>query len=153
LAADDIVGAPPEAAADWTGWQPWTDYRTDTFVRTIGRAYMRQDEQGRASVGLETQAGHHNRMDMLHGGFLATFADHAYFCGLRAMGRAELVEGVTLDLSMQYLGVGRVGPPIYAEVELLRETGRLVFMRLLIRQNGQPVAASSATIRKPSRRA
>jgi hypothetical protein len=49
---------------------------------------------------------------------------------------------------MQYLGAGRVGPLLLAQVDLLRETGRLLFLRLLMTQDGEPVAASTATIRK-----
>ena len=81
-------------------------------------------------------------------GFLAAFADHAYFGALWAMGHQGQVNGVTIDLSMQYLGAGKVGPDLLAEVELLRETGRLMFLRMLITQEGEPVAASTATLRK-----
>jgi acyl-coenzyme A thioesterase PaaI-like protein len=112
---------------------------------------MRGVAPGRSQVALETRSSHRNRLDTLHGGFLAAFADHAFFGGLWAMGRKELVEGITIDLSMQYLGAGRVGPVLLADVELLKETGRMLFLRMLISQQDEPVAASTATIRKPNR--
>lgn len=132
----------------WAGWVMWSDPFPDTFLQAIGRGYMRADGDNRALVGLETRTSHRNRLDTLHGGFIAAFADHAFFGGLWAMGHVEQINGMTIDLSMQYLGVGRVGSPLMAEVELLRETGRLMFLRMTIRQDGEPVAASTATIRK-----
>ncbi len=101
---------------------------------------------------LETRPFHANRLGALHGGFLAAFADHAYFAALAAMGRPDQARAVTVDLVMQYCGSGRIGPDLCAEVELLRETGRMMFMRLRILQEEELVAASSATVRKaPSR--
>ena len=64
------------------------------------------------------------------------------------MGHKDQIHGGTIDLSMQYLGAGRVGPRLLAQVDLLRETGRLLFLRMLMTQDDEPVAASTATIRK-----
>jgi acyl-coenzyme A thioesterase PaaI-like protein len=55
---------------------------------------------------------------------------------------------VTLDLSVQFIGAGALDAPIEAEVELLRETGRLIFLRGLIVQAEQRVASFSGTVRK-----
>ena len=133
----------------WAGWLVWTDPVQGTFLDTsIGPSYSRSDGAGRATVMLETRPAHANRMGALHGGFLAGFADHAYFAGLAAMGRPEQASAVTVDLGMQYCGSGDVGPPLRAEVELLRETGRLMFMRMTIHQGDGLVAASTATVRK-----
>ena len=41
--------------------------------------------------------------------------------------------------------------PIEAQVELLKETGRLLFLRGLVVQGEARIAAFSATIRKPSK--
>jgi acyl-coenzyme A thioesterase PaaI-like protein len=148
LTSDGVAGGKPLTEGKWAGWIAWSDPHPDTFLQAIGRGYMRADSATKALVGLETRSGHRNRLDSLHGGFLAAFADHAYFGGLWAMGHVEQVNGVTIDLSMQYLGSGKVGPDLFAEVELLRETGRLMFLRMLIKQDGQLVAASTATLRK-----
>jgi acyl-coenzyme A thioesterase PaaI-like protein len=148
LTSDGVAGGKPLTEGKWAGWIAWSDPHPDTFLQAIGRGYMRADSATNALVGLETRSGHRNRLDSLHGGFLAAFADHAYFGGLWAMGHVEQVNGVTIDLSMQYLGSGKVGPDLFAEVELLRETGRLMFLRMLIKQDGQLVAASTATLRK-----
>jgi uncharacterized protein (TIGR00369 family) len=133
----------------WAGWLVWTDPVAGTFLdASIGRSYSRGNGQGKATVMLETRPSHANRLGALHGGFLAGFADHAYFAGLTAMGRPEQAAAVTVDLSMQYCGSGEVGSPLQAEVELLHETGRLMFMRLTIHQDDKLVASSTATVRK-----
>lgn len=150
MASDGIAGGVTLSDGKWAGWAAWSDPHPDTFLQAIGRGYMRSDAPGKARVGLETCSGHRNRLDTLHGGFFAAFADHAYFGGLWAMGHKEQMNGVTIDLSMQYLGAGKVGPDLFAEVELLRETGRLMFLRMLLTQDDEPVAASTATIRKAS---
>ena len=97
---------------------------------------------------LETRPSHANRNGALHGGFLAAFADHAYFAALAAMGRPEQAAAVTVDLSMQYCGAGKVGQSLRADVEVLQETGRLFFMRLTLHQGDGLVASSTATVRK-----
>lgn len=121
----------------------------ETFLGTsIGPSYSRGQDERRATVMLETHQRHANRNGALHGGFLAAFADHAYFAALAAMGRPEQAAAVTVDLSMQYCGSGQVGQPLRAEVDVLQETGRLFFMRLTLHQEDRLVAASTATVRK-----
>lgn len=146
--SDGVVGGIPLTEGKWAGWSGWADPHPDTFLQAIGRGYMRGLGDTKALVGLETRSSHRNRLDTLHGGFLAAFADHAFFGALWAMGHKAQVNGVTIDLTMQYLGAGKVGPDLIAEVELLRETGRMLFLRMVMTQDGAPVAASTGTIRK-----
>lgn len=146
--SDGIAGGLALTEGKWTGWTAWADPHPDTFLQAIGCGFMRGLGTTKAQVALETRSSHRNRLDTLHGGFLAAFADHAFFGALWAMGHKAQVNGVTVDLTMQYLGAGTVGPDLIAEVDLLRETGRMMFLRMVMTQDGQPVAASTATIRK-----
>ena len=133
----------------WADWLRWSDPVPETFLSTsVGPSYSRGDGERRATVVLETHQSHANRNGALHGGFLAAFADHAYFAALAAMGRPEQAAAVTVDLSMQYCGSGKVGQPLRADVEVLQETGRLFFMRLTLHQDDALVASSTATVRK-----
>ena len=60
---------------------------------------------------------------------------------------------MTLDLSTQFIGGGRIGEPLEAQVELLKETGRLLFLRgLVVQGEGDPIASFAGTIRKPTAR-
>jgi len=150
LTSDGVAGGTALTEGKWAGWSAWSDPQPDTFLQAIGQGYMRVEGPGKALVALETRAGHRNRNNTLHGGFLAAFADHVYFGALWVLGHRSHVNGVTLDLTMQYLGAGKIGPDLLAEAEVLRETGRFFFVRLLITQEGQAVASSTATLRKAS---
>lgn len=55
---------------------------------------------------------------------------------------------MTLDLNSHFVGAGKVGQPLDAEVEIIRETGRLMFLRGLVVQAGETVCAFTGTIRK-----
>lgn len=133
------------------GWISWSEDDFRGFLRVVGPSFAKPLDERRARVVIATTAEHQNRLNALHGGFLAGFADHAYFAALAALGQPEQVAGVTTDLTMQYFAAGKVGPDLEAEVEILRETGRMIFMRLLLLQDGAPICSSSATIRKSSR--
>lgn len=148
--ADEETNAPASVEQDWTGWRKWRAPNEDSFIAVFGEGYSRSDAPGKALVAVLTRSAHRNINGVLHGGFLSGFADHAYFIGLGAMGRPEQIRGVTVDLSMQFLGTGRIGAPLIADIELLRETGRMMFLRLTITQDGEMIAASSVTVRKAS---
>ena len=133
----------------WADWLRWSEPVPDTFLNTsVGPSYSRGEDARRATVMLETRQSHANRNGALHGGFLAAFADHAYFAALAAIGRPEQAAAVTVDLFMQYCGSGKVGHPLRADVEVLQETGRLFFMRLTLHQDDALVASSTAIVRK-----
>eukprot|EP01041_Mallomonas_annulata_P030435 gene30435-52568_t len=59
------------------------------------------------------------------------------FGASRMFGLIEAGAAVTLDLSVQFIGAGIIGEPLDAEVELLKETGRLLFMRGIVTQGDE----------------
>jgi acyl-coenzyme A thioesterase PaaI-like protein len=65
-------------------------------------------------------------------------------------GLIEAGTAVTLDMSVQFIGAGKSGSSLDAEVELLKETRRLLFLRGLVVQGETRIAAYSGTIRKPT---
>ena len=76
------------------------------------------------------------------------FIDQILFLGPHALGIKGSLGGMTLDVSTQFFGPLRAGAPIDAVVDVLRETGRLMFLRGLLEQDGQAAVAFSGTIRK-----
>ena len=82
-----------------------------------------------------------------HGRAILNLIDMSFFAGGYMAGFAD-VEAVTLDTSVQFIGAGQLGAPLDAEVELLRETGRLAFFRGLVVQDGATVASYAGTLRK-----
>ena len=93
---------------------------------------------------------HSNLLDAVHGGVTLALIDISLFAGMRVLTGGDAAGSVTLDLSTQFIGAGKVGQPLDAVVEILRETGRLMFLRGIVEQDGAMVAAYNGTIRKPS---
>jgi uncharacterized protein (TIGR00369 family) len=138
------------ADGEWAGWIRHTDEEPDTYLSIIGPSFSKPTGPARATVAVETRAVHRNRMGALHGGFVAAVADHVGFAALKALGRPEQLGGVTIDLQVQFVGSGKVGQPLVADVEILKETGRLFFVRMTFSQGDELVAAATATFRKAS---
>ena len=136
---------------DHPGWMTWALSDPTRFNNLLGPFLLRM-EDGVARVRMTPRHEHSNLQDNLHGGALLAFVDIALFAASRGFGVIEAGTAVTLDLSVQFIGAGKVGTPIEAQVELLRETGRLLFLRGLVVQGETKVASFSGTIRKPTRR-
>ena len=136
---------------DHPGWWSW-DLADDTrFNATIGKLLVRADGPGRATCRMFPDARHSNLGEMVHGGAILTFIDMAFFAGGRLAG-ANVMRAVTLDCNTRFLSPGKLGVPLDAEIEILRETGRLVFMQGKVVQEGEIVAAFSGALRKFTKR-
>ena len=114
--------------------------------------FLLKVEGGTARVRMTPRHEHSNLSNHLHGGALLAFIDIALFAASRGFGLIEAGTAVTLDLSVQFIGGGKIGGAIEAQVEVLRETGRLLFLRGLVVQDDATIAGFSRTIRKPTRR-
>ena len=132
------------------GWWTWELAAEDRFNAVIGKLLVRPDGPGRAVCRMFPELRHSNLGDMVHGGALLTFVDMALFAGGRLAG-ADVVRAVTLDLSTRFLAPGKIGVPLDAEVELLRETKRLAFFAGRVVQEGELVASFSGALRKLSK--
>ena len=86
----------------------------------------------------------------LHGGFLLAFLDQAVFVGPITLGRLPFNGAVTLNFATQFVGPGRADIPLDCVVEIVSETGKLIFLRGQIEQEGRPVLSYQATLRKLS---
>ena len=128
----------------WHSWQLRDDTRYNGF---LGPLLVRR-EGDIARVRMTPLHKHSNLADAVHGGTTLGFIDVALFGASRVFGLIEAGTAVTLDLSVQFIGAGKTGVIMEAEVELLRETRRLLFLRGLVTQGDDKVAAFSGTIRK-----
>src|SRR3546814_8893637 len=77
---------------------------------------------------------HSNLGDNVHGAVTLALVDIALFAASHQFGSLDAGHSVTLDLSTQFVGAGRIGEPLDAVVELVRETGRLLFLCGLVVQ-------------------
>ena len=129
------------------GWWTWDLPEDDRYNATLGKLLVRPEGEGGARCRMFPDKRQSNLGDVVHGGAILTFIDMAMFAGGYA-GGADLGPSVTLDLSAQFLSPARLGLPLDATVEVLRESKRLAVMRGLVEQEGEIVASWSGTLRK-----
>lgn len=88
-----------------------------------------------------------NQFDTLHGAFLAGLAENSL--GLFLVGEggdAPLV--VTVSLSLDYAAPGRAGVMLEGELELIRDSYHLQFLRLMLMQDGSPILHGNGILKK-----
>ena len=141
-----------EPDPDNPGWLIWQLSDPTRFNSVLGKLLVRKEPDGQARVRMFPGHMHSNLANNVHGGVTLAFIDVALFAAARMFGLIEAASAVTLDLSTQFIAAGRIDAPLDAEVELLRETGRLLFLRGLIVQGDDSVASFAGTLRKAARR-
>jgi len=129
------------------GWWTWELPADDRFNATIGKLLVRPEGDKQARCRIIPDKRQSNLGNVAHGGAILTFIDMAMFAGGYAAG-GDIAFSVTLDLSCQFLSPGKLGQPLDATVEILRETKRLAFMRGLVVQGDEIVASWTGTLRK-----
>ena len=132
---------------DHPGWHSWKLRDETRYNGFLGALLVRRDGD-HARVRMTPEHKHSNLSGAVHGGTTLGFIDTALFAASRMFGLIEAGTAVTLDLSVQFMGAGQTGVTMEAEVELLRETRRLLFLRGLVTQGEEKIAAFSGTIRK-----
>lgn len=153
--ADAVVMTPGfihEADPDNPGWYSWRLSDTTRFNSVLGPMLVRQEGH---LVRTRITPGHlqSNLGNNVHGAATLALIDVALFATARMHGLIEAGTAVTLDLSTQFIGAGRLGEPLDALTEITRETRRLLFLRGTVLQGAQDdhvVASFIATVRKPS---
>jgi uncharacterized protein (TIGR00369 family) len=136
---------------DHPGWWTWHLPDETRYNATIGKLLVRGDGPARARCRMFPDARHANLGNVVHGGAILTFIDMAFFAGGHMAGMSD-TDAVTLDCSVQFVAAARLGAPLDASVELLRETGRLAFLRGTVEQESETVAAFSGALRKIGRK-
>lgn len=139
-----------EPDPDNPGWMIWEIREEERFNQILGPFRVRKESETTARCRIWPQRIHSNLADAVHGGVVMSFVDISLFAGSRMLGIQHAGRSVTLDLTCQFMAPGMLGKPLDAEVEILRETGRLVFLRGLVVQEDVKIASFSGTIRKAS---
>lgn len=154
------VDAPFPPAALNGGWSGWNLNEDARFAAAFEPLKVRDEPatpDGRPVARLRMQADdrHSNPAGNVHGGAIVALIDIALFACAHRFGVEDVRRAATLDMSTQFVGAARLAEPLDVVMELVRETGRLVFLRgLLVQGEGDRdlVASFSATVRKGSPR-
>lgn len=127
--------APPEGFAPHTRGSPVT--------APWEPLYSRQAASGAVEIGLHVREAHCNGRGFLHGGVIAALADNAM-----GLSYAHHVGGagsvVTLNLSVDYLAVGKLGDWLVIEPRVVRAGRNVGFVDALVRAGEKPIARASA---------
>ena len=146
-----------EALEDgWLSWNLRDPSRFNSFIEPLSVRAEPPTSDGRpcARVRMLPTRKHSNLGDNVHGAVTLALVDIALFAASHQFGSLNAGHSVTLDLSTQFVGAGRLGEPLDAVVELVRETGRLIFLRgLVVQGEGDEhiVLSFAGTIRKASK--
>ena len=149
--------APPEFFAfapvpDQPGWYTW-DMRDDTrFNSQVMGPMMVRQEGDKCRLRMIPEQRHTNLQDMIHGAVTLSLIDISLFSAMHVLRESDAGMAVTLEMSTQFIGAGKASEPLDALVEVMRETGRLMFLRGEVIQGEHLVAAFSALVRKSNTR-
>lgn len=100
-------------------------------------------ESGRAKVALALKPEHLNAAGLVHGGLIASLADHAFGCATNSLGRAY----VAAQLSITFLASPAIGETIYAEALVLHAGRRAGTAEIAVRDGqGKLIARALGTV-------
>lgn len=137
---------------DYPGWNIWRLRDPTRFNSAVLGEMIVRIEGGKCRLRMFPERKHTNLQDMIHGAITLSLIDVSLFAAMRTLTGGDAGPAVTLELSTQFIGAGRPTEPLDAVVEILRETGRMLFLRGEVVQEDHLVAAFSGLVRKASRR-
>lgn len=136
------------------GWHTWDLVDRDCFNPVVmGKLLVRREGDRSARLRMvETRTMHGNLHGNIHGAVTLGLIDIAMFATVYGLIGEDTAGSVTVDLSTQFVGSGRLGEPLDVVSEIMKETRRLVFVRGTVEQGDSLVATYMGTLRKPTSR-
>ena len=143
---DDVFEHGPDP--ENPGWYHW-NLKDDTLFNgaVMGRLITRK-EGDKCRLRMFPERKHENLQGIIHGAITLSLIDISLFTTMHVVGSGNAAPSVTLELSTQFIGGGDPKRPLDAVTEIMRETGKLVFVRGEVVQEDDTVAAYSGIIRK-----
>jgi uncharacterized protein (TIGR00369 family) len=136
------------------GWHTWDLSDPARFnVVVMGKLIVRREGERAVRLRmLQTETRHSNLQGAIHGAITLALIDVGMFATISTLLGADASGAVTLDLNCQFVAPGRVGEPLDMVGEVMKETGRLVFLRGTVEQEHGLVGSFLGSIRKSTRR-
>ena len=130
------------------GWHHW-NLKDDTLFNgaVMGKLITRK-EGDKCRLRMFPERKHENLQGIIHGAVTLGLIDISMFTTIHVVGSGNAEPSVTLELSTQFIGGGDPARPLDAVTEIMRETGKLVFVRGEVVQDDDCVAAYSGIVRK-----
>ena len=137
------------ATPDAAGWLTWDYTGTGEWPEKWPPVRLRRDSERRILFQMTPGEDAANMLGGLHGGFLSSYAEHVL--GIFVVPFDLPFQTVTISLNFDYPAGGFTGVLLEGEAELVRETGKLQFVRLTLSQQGQIVLIGNGVLRKVPR--
>jgi uncharacterized protein (TIGR00369 family) len=120
------------------GWEVRHFGQADTgYSALIGPLLARQDGE-RWIYGVQIEKRHLNARGAVHGGMIASLADHSL--GMLVWEHVGREPCVTVELDVKYVSAGRLGDLLTVRGEVIRATRSVVFVRGLMSAGERVVA-------------
>ncbi len=133
---------------DNPGWHGWNLKDDTLFNGAVMGKLITRSEGDKCRLRMFPERRHQNLQGVIHGAVTLGLIDIALFATMHVSGKGAAGPSVTLELSTQFIGSGDPLRPVDALTEIMRETGKLVFVRGEVLQDDDKVAAYSGIIRK-----
>jgi acyl-coenzyme A thioesterase PaaI-like protein len=138
----------PEETGGEDGWYSWNLIdRTRYNTAVLGDMHVRR-EGTQCRLRMFPERKHTNLGDNIHGAVTLGLIDIALFATMHVVGSGNAGPSVTVELSTQFVGAGDPERPLDAVSEIVRETGRMLFLRGQCMQGDDVVASYSGIVRK-----
>ncbi|MEM9501905.1 MAG: PaaI family thioesterase [Pseudomonadota bacterium] len=149
----DYHALPEAETGGEAGWYSWnlTD-RSRYNTAVLGDMQVR-GEGDLCRLRMFPERRHTNLGDNIHGATTLGLIDIALFATMHVIGSGNAGPSVTVELSTQFVGAGDPERPLDAVTEIVRETGRMLFLRGQAVQGDDVVASYSGIVRKMKPRA
>lgn len=148
---DDVFEHGPDP--ENPGWNHWNLKDPTLFNGAVmGKLITRVDPDGKARLRMFPERRHENLQGIIHGAVTLSLIDISLFVTMHTLGTGNAGPSVTLELSTQFVGGGDPARPLDAVTEIVRETGKLMFVRGLVEQEDNVVASFSGIVRKMQHR-
>lgn len=144
----DYTAIDPADADGEGGWYSWNLVdRTRYNTAVLGEMRVRR-EGDQCRLRMFPERRHTNLGDNIHGAVTLGLIDIALFATMHVCGSGDAGPSVTVELSSQFVDAGDPNDPLDAVSEIVRETGRMLFLRGQVVQGSRVVASYSGIVRK-----
>ena len=128
----------PNLATNTVEWRE-LESQENPFLDVTG-GLLHREQDGLTVYAFRPAPKHCNKNVVVHGGMLATFADHCL--GQAAQQAVPGAKIATIHLGINYISAGLVGDFIEGHAEVVRQTRSLLYMRGELRAAGKVVATA-----------
>jgi len=150
----DYQAIDPADAGGEDGWYSWNLVdKTRYNAAVLGQMHVRREGK-QCRLRMFPERRHTNLGDNIHGAVTLGLIDIALFATMHVCGTGEAGPSVTVELSSQFVDAGDPALPLDAVSEIVRETGRMLFVRGQVVQGSaldadeRIVASYSGIVRK-----